>query len=182
MPGHRFVIVEFPANDTPLASFTLRNPGSTIDLILEPVVEEGGRRLHQSVVLIKGADGAAVNRFLKQLAKVYDHIEPIERNDLRGVWLGRMRLDEDAYKHNPGSKAIVQFQHRYGAQWVHLEDGWCHLRARVTDAEHAELLVDQMTRHFAKIGVEAQVEAREISAKDYGVWEDLVQRAIGLAP
>lgn len=182
MPSARFVIVEFPANDTPLASFTLRNPGCTIDLILEPVVHEGGRNLHQSIVLIKGAEGKAIAHLLTQLDKVYDHIDPIETDLAHGTWLGRMRLDEDAYTHNPGSKSIVQFQHRFGAQWAHLEEGTCHLRARVTDSAHADLLVDQMMHHFDRIGVEAQVEVREISGKDYGVWEDLVQRAIGLAP
>lgn len=182
MTGHRFVIAEFPTPDTPLSSFTLRNPGCTIDLIMEPVVEEDGRRLHQSTVLIKGADRKAIELFLRQLAKVYDHIETIERDATGQTWLGRMRIDEKAYAHNAAAMATVLFQHRYGAQWCHLEAGSCHLRARVLDEPQGELLVDQMARHFRKIGVEAQVEVREISLKDYGVWEDLVQRSIGLSP
>ncbi|MHB1260429.1 MAG: hypothetical protein ACYC2H_01800 [Thermoplasmatota archaeon] len=181
MTGHRFVIAEYPTPDTPLSSFTLRNPGSTIDLIMEPVVEENGRRLHQSTVLIKGADPKAIDLFLRQLGKVYDHIETIER-DAAGTWLGRMRIDEKAYAHNPAATATALFQHRYGAQWCHLEAGSCHLRARVVDDSQADLLVDQMARHFQKVGVEAQVEVRDISRKDYGVWEDLVQRSIGLSP
>ncbi len=182
MTGHRFVIAEYPTPDTPLSSFTLANPGSIIDLIMEPVVEEGGRRLHQSTVLIKGADRKAIDSFLGQLAKVYDHIETIERDAAEQSWLGRMRIDEKAYSHNPAATATTLFQHRYGAQWCHLEAGSCHLRARVVDESQGELLADQMTRHFQKIGVEAQVEVREISRKDYGVWEDLVQRSIGLSP
>lgn len=181
MGGHRFVIVEFPTPDTPLSSFTFRNPGSTIDLIMEPVVEEGGRRLHQSTVLVKGADGKAIDLLLRQLAKVYDHIETIERGASGQSWLGRMRIEEKAYAHNAAAAATTLFQHRYGAQWCHLEAGSCHLRARVVDPAQGDLLVDQMARHFRKIGVEAQVEVREISAKDYGVWDDLVQRSIGLA-
>ena len=57
-----------------------------------------------------------------------------------------------------------------------------HLRARVNDPAHGDLLADQMRRYFSKADVDAQVEVRDISAKDYGVWEDLVQRSIGLAP
>lgn len=180
--GHRFVIAEVPADDLPLASFTLRNPGATIDLISEPVVEEGGERLHPSVVLVKGAPPAATALLVKQLAKVYDHVEAIERDDLRGTWLGRMRIRESAYAHNKGAAILTSFQHRYRAPWTHLEDGILYIRARVVDEAHADLLADQMRRFLAQAGVEAQVEVRDVAARDYGVWEDLVQRAIGLSP
>jgi hypothetical protein len=180
--GHRFVIVECPAEDLPLASFTLRNPGTTIDLISEPAVEEGGDRLHPSLVLIKGAPPAALALLLKQLGKVYDQVEAIERDDLRHLWLGRMRIRESAFLHNKGAAIITSFQHRYRAPWTHLEDGVLHIRARVLDEAHGELLVDQMRRFMAQAGVDAQVEVREISSRDYGVWEDLIQHAIGLAP
>jgi hypothetical protein len=182
VPGHSFVVVEFPAADTPLASFTARNPGTTLDAILEPMQQEDGDAVHHTTVLLKGADPRLLDAFLDQLAKVYDHIEPIERDDRRRIWLGRVRVHEKAYTHNPGAKAMVQFQHRYGAQWAHVEGGIAHLRARISDPAHGDLLADQMRRHFAKLGIEAQVEVRDISAKDYGVWEDLVQRSIGLAP
>lgn len=182
MDGHRFVIVEIPAEDLPLASFTLRNPGTTVDLISEPPVDEGGDRIHPSIVLVRNAAPEALTLLLRQLAKVYDHIEPIERDDLRRIWVGRMRLHESASKHNKGAKVLFSFQHRYGAPWTHLEAGTLHLRARVADEAHGELLADQMRRYFAKEGVEAQVELREISGRDYGVWEELVQHAIGLSP
>ena len=182
MSGHSFVVVEFPAADTPLASFTARNPGTQLDAILEPVVEEDGEPVHHTTVLLRGADPAKLTAFLEQLGKVYDRIEPIERDDRRRIWLGRVRVHERAYTHNPGAKAMVDFQHRYGAQWAHVEAGIAHLRARIKDPAHGDLLADQMRRHFDKLGVDAQVEVREISAKDYGVWEDLVQRSIGLAP
>ncbi|HJQ92809.1 MAG TPA: hypothetical protein VJ874_00830, partial [Candidatus Thermoplasmatota archaeon] len=94
----------------------------------------------------------------------------------------RMRIKESMFLHNPGAQVIVQFQHRFGAPWTHIEQGTVHLRARITDTEQAEVLADQMRRYFAKAGVDAQVELREISAKDYGVWDELVQRAIGLSP
>lgn len=177
-----FVIVEFPVRDTPLASFTASHAGCTIDLISEPVVIEGPDRFHPSIVLIKGSPPTDLTRLLDRLAKVYDHIETIERNDLQSSWLGRMRLRESAYMHNPGAAVITQFQHRYGAPWTHLEAGVMHLRAKVHDPSHGDLLADQMRRYFAKSKVDAQVEVRDISVKDYGVWEDLVQRSIGLAP
>lgn len=182
MPANRFVVVEFPSQDTPLAGFTLRHPGATVDLILEPAVVEDGAKVHHSVVLIKGSGGPELSAFLKQLAKAYDHIEPIERDDVRGVWVGRVRVREAAYDRAPGTRTLVQFEHRFGAQWVHLEGGLTYIRARVSDTADGELLADQMRRYFQRDGVEAQVEVREISTKDYGVWEDLVQRSIGLSP
>lgn len=182
MAGHVFVIVECPAEDMPLASFTLRNPGTTIDIISEAPIQEGDDRFHPSLVMIKGAPTPALNQLLLQLSRVYDHMETIERDDLRHLWLGRMRIHESAYLHNKGAAVISSFQHRYRAPWTHLEAGTLHLRARVTDEEHGDLLADQMRRYLDKEGVEAQVEIREISGKDYGVWEDLVQHAIGLAP
>jgi hypothetical protein len=93
-----------------------------------------------------------------------------------------MRLRESVYAHDPGARVITQFQHRFGAPWTHLENGLVHLRAKVNDPAQGELLADQMRRYFTKAGVEAQVEVREVSVKDHGVWEDLVQRSIGLAP
>lgn len=179
--GHRFVIVEYPMPDTPLSGFTARHPGCTIDLISEPPVDAGAERLHPSVVLVKGAPKPELDRLLERLQDVYDHVETIERDDVRGFWMGRMRLRESAYVHSPGARVVTQFQHRYGAPWTHLEHGLVHLRAKVNDPAQGELLADQMRRFFDKEGVEAQVEVREISAKDYGVWEDLVQRSIGLA-
>jgi hypothetical protein len=182
MPGHRFVIVECPGQDLPLGSFTLRNPGATVDLISEPAVEEGGDRMHPSLVLVKGAPLPALDLLLRQLEKVYDHIETIERDELRGTWLGRMRIRESAFAHNKGATIITSFQHRYRAPWTHLEDGVLYIRARVLDEAHGELMVDQMRRFFGQAGVEAQVDVQEVSPRDYGVWEDLVQRAIGLSP
>lgn len=181
MGGHPFVIVEYPQQDTPLAAFTLHVPGTSVDLISEPPVPQGNDLVHPSVVLIKGSPPADLDALLKRLAKVYD-IEPLERDDSARRWTGRMRLRESMFLHNRGAQVIVQFQHRFGAPWTHIEQGTVHLRARVPEGSEAELLADQMRRFFGKADVDAQVEVREISPKDYGVWDELVQRAIGLAP
>jgi hypothetical protein len=178
----RFVIVELPVPDTPLAGFTARNPGCAIDLISEPAAYEGFERFHPSLVLVRGAEPQALDELLARLRKVYDRVETLERNDERRSWLGRMRLREAAYTHNAGLRVLTSFQHRYGAPWTHLEQGTLHLRARVPDEGGADVLVDQMRRYFEREGVDAQVEVRDLSAKDYGVWEDLVERAIGLSP
>jgi hypothetical protein len=178
---HPFVIVEYPQLDTPLAAFTLHVPGATVDLISEPTVLVGDDLVHPSVVLIRGAPAPDVNALLKRLATLWD-IETIERDDGARSWMGRMRIKDSMLVHNPGAQVVVQFQHRFGAPWTHMEQGMVHLRARVVDSAQAGLLVDQMRRYFDKAGVDAQVEVREISAKDYGVWDELVQRAIGLAP
>ena len=181
MGGQPFLIVEYPQQDTPLAAFTLHVPGATVDLISEPPVLQGDDLVHPSVVLIRGAPAADVNALLKRLAILWD-IETIERDDSARSWMGRMRIKDSMLVHNPGAQVVVQFQHRFGAQWTHIEQGLLHLRTRVVDASQAGLLADQMKRYFAKAGVDAQIELREISAKDYGVWDELVQRAIGLSP
>jgi hypothetical protein len=178
---HPFIIVEYPQPDTPLAAFTLHVPGATVDLISEPTVLVGDDLVHPSVVLIRGAPGPDVNALLKRLGTLWE-IETIERDDSRRSWMGRMRIKDSMLVHNPGAQVVMQFQHRFGAPWTHMEQGMLHLRARVVDSGQAGLLVDQMRRYFDKAGVDAQVEVREISAKDYGVWDELVQRAIGLAP
>jgi hypothetical protein len=181
MGGLPFLIVEYPQQDTPLASFTANVPGSSVDLISEPPVLEGDDLVHPSVVLIRGAPKPDLEALLKRLANHYA-IEPIERDERAGSWTGRMRIKESMFVHNTGAQVIVQFQHRFGAPWTHIEQGMVHLRARVADTDQADVLADQMRRYFAKAGVDAQVELREISAKDYGVWDELVQRAIGLSP
>lgn len=180
-PSHLFVVAEYPQADTPLGAATARFPGSTVDVLAQPVVEVGGERLHPSVVLIKGLPAAELTTLLARLAKVYDSLETVERDDLRQVWLGRMRLRESVYTRNPGAAVITKFQHRYGAPWCHAENGMMYVRAKVNDPDHAELLADQMRRYFEMGGVEAQVDVQEVAPKDYGVWEDLVQRAIGLS-
>jgi hypothetical protein len=177
-----FVIVEVPFAEAPLTKFTAEHPGCTIDLISEPSVAVDGDVLHLSVVLIKGAPPEELSALLRRVGRVYDQVETLERDDLQGTWLGRMRLRDSVYVRLPAAKVITAFQHRFGAPWTHLEQGTLHLRARITDPAQGGLLVDQMRRYFEQAGVEAQVELRDISAKDYGVWEDLVQRAIGLSP
>lgn len=181
MPGHPFIIVEYPQEDTPLASFTAHVPGATVDLISEPPVLDGNDLVHPSVVLIRGAPDKDLDALLARLAAVYS-IEPIERDPRARSWLGRMRIRDSFIVHNAGAQVVVQFQHRFGAPWTHIEEGTVHLRARVGDEASADVLADQMRRYFDKAKVGAQVEVREISAKDYGVWDELVQRAIGLAP
>lgn len=181
MQAARFIIVECPASDAPLAGFTARNAGTSIDLISEPPVDDGHGRVHPSLVFVRGADPVALTALLDELAAVYDRIEPIERDDLRRTWLGRMRLREAAYARDPAMRVLTSFQHRYGAPWTHLEAGIVHLRARVQDEAGADVLVDQMRRYFGKAGVEAQVEVRDLSPQDYGVWDELVEHAIGLS-
>ncbi|MEA3137733.1 MAG: hypothetical protein QOC71_2014 [Thermoplasmata archaeon] len=181
MPGQPFVVVEYPQADTPLAAFTLNVPGSTVDLISEPAVVTGDDLVHPSVALIRGAPAADVDALLRRLARSYD-VETLERNDGARSWMGRMRIRASMFMHNPGAQVIVQFQHRFGAPWTHMEAGVVHLRARIPESTQPELLADQMRRFFGKAGVDAQVEVREISTKDYGVWDELVQRAIGLVP
>jgi hypothetical protein len=179
--GQLFLIAEFAAGDMLLAGFTALNPGSTVDLISEPVIFETSDRVHPSVLLAKGADPEALDGLLAQLRAAYGRVETLERNDDRKVWLGRLRIRESMIR-NTGALVLARFQKRYGVPWVHLEAGLLHMRARIADPDQAEVLADQVRRFLDGAGVEAQVEVREMAAKDYGVWDDLVQRSIGLGP
>lgn len=181
MSGNRFLIVEFSGEGLTLAEWTRDHPGTTVDLISEPVQRQGNDNLHPSLFLVKGADRAALVQLMERLDRVHGPVETLRMDALRGQWLGRMTVKESQLKSTTVA-AIAQFQHRFGAPWTHLESGIVYMRARLPDKEDAPRLLKQLEGYLAHNQVEAQATVEELASHDYGVWDDLVQASIGMAP
>ena len=176
----RFLVVEFPGDGLTLADWTRDHAGATVDLISEPVRSRGADRVHPSVVLVKGAGRAALVQLMDRLDRLYGPVETLRLEPARGQWLARLSVRESAM-HSAAAAAVLQFQHRYGAPWTHIDDGIVYMRALLPPREDGDRLAQQMRGYLAQNKVDAQVSVQEFSAHDYGVWDDLVQHAIGLA-
>lgn len=176
-----FLVVEFDGADLTLAAWTREHAGTTVDLISETVRLEGGERLHPTLFLVKGAPRAALAQAMDRLDRLFGPLETVRMEPARGLWLARMLVRESTLQ-SAAMAAILQFQHRFGAPWTHIDDGVVYLRARVRDGEDGERLVHQVRGYLAKERVEAHVSLQEAGSHDYGVWDDLVQSSIGLAP
>lgn len=181
MPNNRFLIVEFSGEGITLAEWTRDHPGTTVDVISEPVRREGKDNLHPSLFMVKGADRASLVQVMERLDRVHGPIQSLRVDPVRGQWLGRMTIKESQLKSTTAA-AIAQFQHRFGAPWTHLENGVVYMRARLPEKEDSDRLLKQLQGYMAHHQVEAQATVEELSTHDYGVWDDLVQASIGMAP
>ncbi|MEK6976713.1 MAG: hypothetical protein AABY18_10290 [Candidatus Thermoplasmatota archaeon] len=179
--GSRFLVIEFSGNGLTLGEWTRDHPGTTIDLISEPVRAVGPDRVHPSLFLVKGANRAALVQLMDRLDRLYGPLDTLRMEPTRGQWMGRMHVKESAMN-SAATAAVLQFQHRLGAPWTHIDDGVVYLRARLPAGEDGERLLHQVRGYLAKSGADAQVSLQEFSTHDYGVWDDLVQASIGLAP
>ncbi len=179
--GSKFLVIEFDGSGLTLGEWTRGNPGTTVDLISEPVRSDGAERVHPSLFLVKGASRAALVQLMDRLDRLYGPIQTVSMEAARGQWLGRMAIKESAM-HSVAAAAVLQFQHRFGTPWTHMDEGVVYLRARVPAKEDGERLARQVKGYLKEQKVDAHVSLQEVSAHDYGVWDDLVQASIGLAP
>lgn len=179
--GGRFLVVEFSGEGLMLAEWTRDHPGTSVDLISEAVRVKDGERLHPSLVLVRGAHRAALVQLLDRLDRLYGPLQTLRLDAMRGEWLGRMAVRESSM-HSTAAAAILQFQHRYGPPWTHMDDGVVYMRARLPAGDDGDRLLHQVRGYLAKNEVDAHVALQELGAHDYGVWDDLVQASIGLAP
>ena len=179
--GSRFLVIEFEGDGLTLAEWTRDHPGTTVDLISEPVRAVGADRVHPTLFLIKGAKRAALVQLMDRLDRLFGPIDTLRMEPQRGQWMGRMQLRESAM-HSAAAAALLQFQHRFGAPWMHIDDGIVYMRARLPAGDDGERLGHQVRGFLAKNEAEAHVTVQEFSTHDYGVWDDLVQASIGLAP
>ena len=177
----RFIIVEYPDRGSPMPDFTRDHPGATVDVIAERVVGlPDGDRMHPCVALVRGAPWAAIEDLVAAFETIYESVVPLQRDPRAGRWLGRMKIRESTFRHT-ATYNVMLFQQRFGAPWAHLEGGVIHLRARVADPGQGKALAADMRRSLDELGIDAQVEERELGARDYGVWDELVQHTIGLS-
>src|SRR5688572_25263074 len=91
-----FLLVEFDGRGLTFADFTREHPGVTVDMLSEPVVEEGGERWHPSLVLVKGASAQDLDGLLARVGKVYEPPETLQRDSRTRTWVGRLSLRESA--------------------------------------------------------------------------------------
>jgi hypothetical protein len=178
--GSLFLVVEFDGAGLPFAEFTRDNPGTAVDMLSEPAVKEGRERWHPSLVMVRGAGREALERLLTRVRQAYEEPETLRKETRTGTWVGRLRLRESSM-HSAAAKALLQFQHRYGVAWTHLESGVLHMRARVNDQAEGDRLAAQVQGFLAESRVEAQVDIVEVSPHDYSVWEELVQFSLGMS-
>lgn len=179
--GTRFLVIEFAGDGLTLAEWTRAHPGTTVDLISDPARAVGGDRVHPTLFLVKGANRAALVQLMDRLDRLYGPIDTLRVEPQRGQWMGRMQVRESAMG-SPAAAALMQFQHRFGAPWTHIDEGVVYMRARLPAGEDGERLVHQVRGFLAKARADAHVALQEFSSHDYGVWDDLVQASIGLAP
>jgi hypothetical protein len=175
----RFVIAECQ-DSTPGTLFLAKRPGSTLDTIWEPAQGPEDDRRHPMVVLASGLAAQDLRDLVMAFEHVYHDVQTLQMDLRLGRWLGRMTLHEKGIA-GTSTHNVLSFQQSFGALWEHSEAGVVHLRAQVRDGVDADELADQMRAALLKTGIEAQVEVRELGPKDYGVWDTLVQHAIGLA-
>lgn len=176
-----FVIVEYPDTTTYGSWFLARRPGTTLDTISEPAVGPADDRRHPCVALAQGLAPNDVRTLVTGLAHLHEGLQTLQEDLRRGRWMGRFTVRERGLAGTATLK-VLRFQRRFGAIWTHSEGGVIHLRARVKDEAHGEDLAADMREALAKDGIDAQVELRELGPHDYGAWDELVQRSIGLAP
>lgn len=168
-----------------MAEWTRDHPGATIDMISEPARSkdkaEARDRVHPTLVLVKRAPRAALVQLMDGLDRLYGPIETLRMDPQQGTWLARIQFSE-ASMHSSSAGAVLQFQHRFGAPWTHIDDGIVYLRSLLPAKEDGERLAQQVRGYLADKKVDAQATVQEFSSHDYGVWDDLVQASIGLAP
>lgn len=179
--GTRFLVLEFGGEGLTLAEWTRDYPGATVDLISEPVRSKETDPIHPTLFLVKGAPRAALVQLMDRMDRLYGPLETLRMDAARGQWLARMQVKESAM-HSSSAAAILQFQHRFGAPWTHMDDGVVYMRARLASDEDGDRLMQQLRGYLADKKIEAQVTVEEFASHDYGVWDDLVQASIGLAP
>lgn len=176
----RFLVVEFTGDGLTLAEWTRDHPGTTVDLISEPVQRQGNEAMHPSLILVKGVNRAALVQLMDRLDRLYGPVNTISMEAARGRWLARIQVRE-SQMHSAAAATVTQFQHRFGAPWTHLAEGVVYVRARLPAQEDEDVLVDELERRLKAGRIDAQVSVQEVGSHDYSVWDELVQASIGMA-
>ena len=173
------LIVEFPAAGGELLPFTQQNPGASVELIAEPS-PPGARDTVTALVLVRGAPWQAIDEFVATKLGAGGPVTTLRRVPVESLWFGRATFHPSAFR-SDNAKALLSVLPLVGPPWVHMEHGVVHLRARIKDPTHAEEVLHLTQQTLVAGGLEAQAIVQEVSPKDYGVWETLVQRGIGMS-
>ena len=179
--GSTWLVVELQQAALPLTRFTAEHDGCTIDLITEPPQDVDGQRVHPAIFMVKCAPATAVERLLTRLDSIYGPVRVLRREPGAEAWAGRLQIPEAAMD-DPSLQALAKLRERLGVGWVHLEEGVLHVRARVKEGSDPARLAREIQGYLDARGIEAQVTVQEMPEHDFGVWRDLVEYSVGLAP
>jgi hypothetical protein len=171
------LVVEFLGEEPTFPPFTRAHPGATVDLMVEP--DDPGRAVRSEFALVRGASLAATDALVRGLAATHAPVEPLRRDPAAGLWFGRLHFQPSRLD-TPSARALDRIKDFIGPPWVHVESGVVLLRARLRDAGRADEAVERAQAAMAGEGLEAQVVAQEVSPRDHGVWEQLVQHGLGI--
>lgn len=172
MPG-RFLVAEFEAPEMPMAAFTARHPGTSVDLVLEP---QGPDRspLHRGIFFAKGVTDPLMAELRAETEAAYDQVETLRRDRAARTWMATVRVREQT-DWPAAAQALAAFQQRTGTPWVHVEDGVVYMRAALREEADGPGLVADLEAELARRGALAQVAVQEVGAADFGVWKDIVE-------
>lgn len=171
------LVVEFTGEESTFPPFTRAHPGATVDLMVEP--DDPDRPVRSEFALVRGAPMPVIEGLVRSLAATHSPVEPLRRDAAAGLWFGRLHFQPSRLD-TPSSRALSRLRDLIGPPWVHVEAGVVLMRARLRDAARADEAVDLAQRAMAEEGLDAQVVAQEVSPRDHGVWESLVQHGLGI--
>lgn len=171
------LVVEFLGEESTFPPFTRAHPGATIDLMVEP--DDPDRPVRSEFVLVRGAPFTATDALVRGLAVTHAPVEPLRRDPASGLWFGRVHFRPSRLD-TPSARALDKLKGLIGPPWVHVEAGVVLLRARLRDGSRADEAVELAQKVMAQEGLDAQVVAQEVSPRDHGVWEALVQHGLGI--
>lgn len=171
------LVVEYLGEEAVFPPFTRAHPGATVDLMVEP--DDPERPVRSEFALVRGAPIVAIDGLVRGLAATHAPVEPLRRDPSSGLWFGRLHFQPGRLD-TPSARALVKLKDLIGPPWVHVEAGVVLLRARLRDQGRAEEAVELTQQAMAAEGLDAQVVAQEVSPRDHGVWEQLVQHGLGI--
>lgn len=176
----RFVVVEYDGAGLPFVDWAKAHPGVTLDMILSPLRAAGADLQIPGFALVRGLSAKAMTDLPRLLEASYAPTQAMRRDAKRGEWFGRITLHVANMRQAPAAQAVARLSDRFGPPWSHVDDGVVYMRLRVPDGADADALARDIQAEAAARGAEAQVSVESFGRHDFGVWEELVQAAIGL--
>jgi hypothetical protein len=178
----RFLVVEYDGAGLPFVDWARGRPGMKLDLILEPMRAEGRDLQVPGIALVRGLDADALLDLPALLDRSYAPHRTLRRDARRGEWLGRVTLHVANMAHAPAALAVARHAGDYAPPWSHVEQGVVHMRIRVPDGADADAMAATLRSEMAGRGGDAHVAVETHGQHDHGVWDQLVQASLGLAP
>lgn len=177
----RLVVMEYSGKGLPLAEWTERHPGAVADMIFEPFRDVGGQRQAPGMLLATNVRKNAFTELETLLATTYAPSKGLHVSRVAGEWMGRITLHAQRMAVNPAAVAAARQAPALGAPWSHVEQGIIYMHLRPQGSLDAEKAAAGLRAELDRQGVtDAQVTTQELDVRQHGVWDRLVQAAVGL--